>query len=186
MLHRQCVHYREYRVAWSAAEQKIKRKNRYGRTNYRLVAIPQAVRKAIDSWRARCPNPDANALMFPGMQARARKPLATPIHSDNWLRLRLYPVANTRGTAFHPTFQVLRRNFCTHGKKEAHPTEMQAQLGHSDIRPPLDIYTQITDPEVARMVNQVTNRILGLVMRLSRAQFSEMAGNSKPRAPLIR
>ena len=63
---------------------------------------------------------------------------------------------------FHPTFQVLRRSFSTHGKKEAHPTEMQAQLGHSDIRTTLDIYTQITDPEVARMVNQVTNRILGL------------------------
>jgi integrase len=39
---------------------------------------------------------------------------------------------------------------------------MQAQLGHSGIRTTLDIYTQITDPEVARMVNQVTNRILGL------------------------
>jgi hypothetical protein len=47
--------------------------------------------------------------------------------------------------------------------KEARPTEMQAQLGHSDIRTTLDIiYTQITDPDVARMVNQVTNRILGL------------------------
>jgi len=151
-------------TAWRGRLQrkKIKRKNRYGRTNYRLVAIPQAVRKAIDLWRARCPNPDANALMFPGMKARARKPLATPIHSDNWPRLRLYPVANTLGMAFHPTFQVLRRSFSTHGKKEAHPTEMQAQLGHSDIRTTLDIYTQITDPEVARMVNQVTNRILGL------------------------
>jgi integrase len=118
------------------------------------------VRKAIDLWRVRCPNPDASALIFPGMQARARKPLATPIHPDNCLRL--YPVANRLGIAFHPTFQVLRRSFSTHGKKEAHPTELQAQLGHSDIRTTLDIYTQITDPEVARMVNQVTNRILGL------------------------
>jgi hypothetical protein len=134
------------------------------------------VRKAIDVWRAKCANPDANALMFPGMQARARKPLATPIHPDNWLRLRLYPVANRLGMAFHPTFQVLRRSFSTHGKKEAHPTEMQAQLGHSDIRTTLDIYTQITDPEVARMVNQVTNRILGLGEEVSRAQFSVMAG----------
>ena len=47
-------------------------------------------------------------------------------------------------------------------RKKAHPTEMQAQLGHSDIRTTLDIYTQIADPEVARMVNEVTNRILGL------------------------
>ena len=143
-------------TAWRGRLQrkKIKRKNRYGRTNYRLVAIPQAVRHAIDLWRAQCPNADANALMFPGMQARARKPLATPIHPDNWLRLRLYPIANKLGIAFHPTFQVLRRSFSTHGKKEAHPTEMQAQLGHSDIRTTLDIYTQISDPEVARMVNQ--------------------------------
>ena len=42
------------------------------------------------------------------------------------------------------------------------PSCWRAQLGHSDIRTTLDIYTQITDPEVARMVNQVTNRILGL------------------------
>ena len=62
-------------TAWRGRLQrkKIKRKNRYGRTNYRFVAIPQAVRKAIDLWRARCPNPDANALMFPGMQARGAK-----------------------------------------------------------------------------------------------------------------
>ena len=57
---------------------------------------------------------------------------------------------------------MLRRSFSTHGKKETHPTEMQAQLEHSDIRTTLDIYTQISDPEVARMVNQVTNRVLGL------------------------
>jgi integrase len=98
--------------------------------------------------------------MFSAIGARGRKPLDKPMLPDNWLRLRL--VANRRGIAFHPTFQVLRRSFSTHGKKEAHPTEMQAQLGHSDIRTTVDIYTQITDPEVARMVNPVTNRILGL------------------------
>ena len=85
-----------------------------------------------------------------------------PFIPDNWLRRRVYPVAKKLEIAFHPTFQVLRRNFSTHGKKEAHPTEMQPQLGHSDIRTTLDIYSQITDPEVGRMVNQVTNRILGL------------------------
>ena len=88
--------------------------------------------------------------------------MATPIYPDNWLRLRLYPVAKQLGISFHPTFQALRRSFSTQGKHEAHPTEMQAQLGHSDSRTTLDIYTQITDPEVARMVNQITNRILGL------------------------
>jgi integrase len=55
---------------------------------------------------------------------------------------------------------VLRRSFSTYGKKEAHPTEMQAQLGHSDIRTTLDIYTRTLDPEVLKMANQVTNRLL--------------------------
>jgi len=141
---------------------KIKRKNRYGRTNYRWVAIPEAVRRAIDEWGRECGTTEENALMFSAIGARGRKPLDKPMLPDNWLRLRLYPVSNRLGIGFHPTFQVLRRSFSTHGKKEAHPTEMQAQLGHSDIRTTLDIYTQITDPEVARMVNQVTNRILGL------------------------
>ncbi len=100
--------------------------------------------------------------MFPAIGARGRKPLDKPMHPDNWLRLRLYPVARKVGMSFHPTFQVLRRSFSTHGKKEAHPTEMQAQLGHSDIRTTLDIYTRTLDPEVLTMANQVTNRILEL------------------------
>ena len=131
-------------TAWRGRLQrkKIKRKNRYGRTNYRLVAIPQAVRKAIELWRAKCPNPDPNALMFPGMQARARKALATPIHPDNWLRLRLYPVAKKLGMAFHPTFQVLRRSFSTHGKKEAHPPRCRPNSGTAIFVRTLDIYTQ--------------------------------------------
>jgi integrase len=80
---------------------------------------------------------------------------------DNWLRLHLYPTAKKVGLTFHPTFQVLRRSFSTHGKEDAHPKNMQAQLGHSDIRTTLDIYTQILDPEVLKMADQVTNRILG-------------------------
>jgi len=151
-------------TAWRGQFQpkKIKRKNRYGRTNYRWVAIPEAVRRAIDEWGRECGSTEENALMFSAIGGRGRKPLDKPMLPDNWLRLRLYPVSNRLGIGFHPTFQVLRRSFSTHGKKEAHPTEMQAQLGHSDIRTTLDIYTQIADPEVARMVNEVTNRILGL------------------------
>jgi hypothetical protein len=64
---------------------KIKRKNRYGRTNYRRVAIPQAVRNAIELWRAKFPNPDASALMFPGMEARARKALASNAYAPGQL-----------------------------------------------------------------------------------------------------
>jgi len=100
--------------------------------------------------------------MFPGMRAKAQLAIGSPAHPDNWLRLRLYPIAEKLGIPFHPTFQVLRRSFSTHGTKEAHPTEMQAQLGHSDPRVTLNVYTRTLGPEVIEMVNQVTNRILGL------------------------
>jgi len=151
-------------TAWRGQFQakKIKRKNRFGRTNYRLVAIPEAVRRSVEEWRRECGNTEENTLMFPAIGARGRKPLDKPMHPDNWLRLRLYPVANVLGLSFHPTFQVLRRSFSTHGKMEAHPTEMQAQLGHSDIRTTLNIYTQTLDAEVLHMANEVTNRLLQL------------------------
>lgn len=60
--------------AWRGLFQakKIKRKNRYGRSNYRLVAIPEAVRHAIEEWRRECRNTEENTLMFPGTGARGR------------------------------------------------------------------------------------------------------------------
>jgi integrase len=97
--------------------------------------------------------------MFPAIGARGRKPLDKPMHPDNWLRLRLYPVAKALGLSFHPIFQVLRRSFSTHGKQEAHPTEMQAQLGHSDIRTTLNTYTQTLDAEGLHMANEVTKSL---------------------------
>jgi integrase len=150
-------------TAWRGQFQakKIKRKNRFGGTNYRLVAIPEAVRLCLEQWRRECGNTEESTLMFPAIGARGRKPLDKPMHPDNWLRLRLYPVAKALGLSFHPTFQVLS-SFSTHGKQEAHPTEMQAQLGHSDIRTTLNIYTQTLGAEVLHMANEVTNRLLQL------------------------
>jgi len=53
-------------TAWRGQFQpkKIKRKNRYGRTNYRWVAIPDAVRRAIEEWGRECGTTEENALMF--------------------------------------------------------------------------------------------------------------------------
>jgi integrase len=67
-------------TAWNGRLQrkKIKRKNRFGGTNYRLVAIPEAVRWAIAQWRTVSPNAHPDALMFPGMRARGNSPLARP------------------------------------------------------------------------------------------------------------
>jgi hypothetical protein len=53
--------------------------------------------------------------------------------------------------------------------KEAHPAEMQAQLGHIDPRMTLNTYTRTLGPEVIQMVNQVTSRILGLAEKRDEA-----------------
>ena len=153
--------FRVMNTAWRGRFQarKIKRKNRFGRTNYRLVAIPQAAQDALEQWRAQAPYTQPGALIFPAAQ-RAQFLGPKPMIPDNWLRLRLYPVAKKVGLTYNPSFQVLRRSFSTHGKSDAHPTEMQAQLGHSDIRTTLTVYTQVLEPEVLKMANQIANRLL--------------------------
>jgi len=57
-------------TAWRGQFQakKIKRKNRFGRSNYRLVAIPDVVKQAVEQWRAGVKNTDPGALP---MTARA-------------------------------------------------------------------------------------------------------------------
>jgi len=62
-------------TAWCGQFQpkKIKRTNRYGRTNYRWVAIPEAVRRAIDEWGRECGTTEENALMFSAIEARGRQ-----------------------------------------------------------------------------------------------------------------
>lgn len=59
----------------------------------------------------------------------------------------------------HPTLQVHRRSFSRmarkkHTRRRCRPTRTHRHSYH--------LGPHITDPEVARMVNQVTNRILGL------------------------
>jgi len=150
-------------TAWRGQFQpkKIKRKNRYGGSNFRWVAIPDIVQEAIEQWRRQAKNTAPDALMFPA-EKRAQFLGPKPMLADNWARLRLYPIAKQLGMKFRPSFQVLRRSFSTHGKSNGHPTDMQAQLGHTDPRTTLDFYTRTLGPEVLAMVNQIANQILGL------------------------
>jgi integrase len=75
---------------------------------------------------------------------------------------RPYPISDALGVGFHPTFQVLRRSFSTHGQEEMRPKEMQVVLGHEDSRTTQEIYTQTVDAKVMQHVNDMANRLLGL------------------------
>jgi integrase len=148
-------------TAWRGQFQakKIKRKNRFGGTNYRLVAIPEAVRLCLEQWRCECGNTEESTLMFSAIGARGREPLDKPMHPDNWLRLRLYPVAKALGLPFHPTFQVLRRSFSTTASRKHTRPRCRRNSGTAIS---LNIYTQTLDAEVFHMANEVTNRLLQL------------------------
>gem|GEM_PF-3671308 len=76
----------------------------------------------------------------------------------------------TRHLGFHPTFQVLRRSFSTHGQEEMRPKEMQVVLGHEDSRTTQEIYTQTLDAKVMQHVNDMANRLLGLEAPLASKQ----------------
>ena len=86
---------------------------------------------AVEEWKRHSRNAAPEALMFPGTRARGRHDIASPMYPANWLRLTLYPVTDELKVGFHPTFQVLRRSFSTHGQEELKPKEMQVVLGLS-------------------------------------------------------
>lgn len=87
-------------TAWRGRleRKKIKRKNHYGGTNYRLVAIADAVRWAIEQWRSLAPDRKADSLMFLLLCARGRMAHVSPMHPDNFT-----PLFRCCGGAFLPT-----------------------------------------------------------------------------------
>jgi len=75
-------------------------------------------RKRLGQKSSRCAmakNTEPGAQIFPA-EKRAQFLGPKPMIPDNWLRLRLYPIAKKLGLPFHPSFQVLRRSFSTHGQ----------------------------------------------------------------------
>ena len=141
---------------------KIKKRPHHGNVSQRIVPTPEVVRAAVEEWKRHSRNSAPEALMFPGTRARGRLDLAKPMYPDNWLRLTLYPITDELKVGFHPTFQVLRRSFSTHGQEELKQKEMQVVLGHEDSRTTAEIYTQTVDATVMQRVNAVANRLLGL------------------------
>jgi hypothetical protein len=162
MLPGECLHDRDHCMEWPPATQEDQAQKSFWRhqlspdRDSRGGAMgDRAVADGISHPPSRCPDVSGNAgeRATRHWHSRASRHLAA---------LTTYPIAKKLAVPFHPTFQVLRRSFSTHGTKEAHPTEMQAQLGHSDPRMTLNTYTRTLGPEVIQMVNQGTNRILGL------------------------
>jgi hypothetical protein len=125
-------------------------------------AIPEAVRLCLEQWRREYGNTEESTLMFPAIGARRRKPLDKPMHPDNWLRLRLYPVAKALGLSFHPTFQALRRSFSTHGKRKHTRQRCRRNSGTAISGPRSTSTLKLSVLRCSIWPNEVTNRLLQL------------------------
>ena len=75
-------------------------------------------------WHNESPDTSPEALIFNGYLGRSLVPSKTPMNPDNWLRLKLYPIARELGIPFNPTFQVLCRSFSTYGQEDMTPKDM--------------------------------------------------------------
>jgi hypothetical protein len=117
--------------------------------NYRLVAMADLVKSAVEQLHDEAKNTDPEALIFPA-ENRAQFLGPKRMISDNGLKIRLYSIGRELGMKFHPTFQILRRNFSTRGKTCGRPIDMQAQFEHSDSRTTLEIHTPTIGPELSR------------------------------------
>jgi len=124
-------------TAWRGRLQrkKIKRKNRFGQTNFSPGRHTRGGGLGPRTVAAQCPGARPDALMFPGTRARGRGTLDTPMFPDNWQRLHLYPIAKKLGIPFHPTFQVLRRSFSPTARKRRIPPKCKHNWGTATSEP---------------------------------------------------
>lgn len=117
------------------------------------IVIPDALRAGIDFWRASSEAPQ-DALIFPSSKG-------TPMRPENWLRRRIKPVAAKLGVKGAVNFQILRRTFATNAQVFGNPKDVQAHLRHSSITTTMDVYTQPVSASVRKLVNDVTDGVLG-------------------------
>jgi integrase/recombinase XerD len=128
------------------------------------VTIPDALQEGLQMWRSENSTASAGELIFPSEKG-------TPMRPENWLRRRIKPVAIALGITTPVNFQVLRRTFATNAQGFGNnPKDVQAHLRHSDISTTLNEYTQAIPESVRKLVNAVTNDVLGPAVAAGRVQ----------------
>jgi len=116
------------------------------------VTIPDILIPALEMWREQNATAPEDALIFPSEKG-------TPMRPENWLRRRVKPFA--KGIIVPVNFRVLRRTFATNAQGHGNPKDVQAHLRHTDVGTTLNEYTQIIPESVRRLVNAVTDEVLG-------------------------
>jgi integrase len=123
----------------------------YGKTqkSLRTVHVPEELGNELWLWKQQCPNPAAEAFIFPNSRKRNGVRRNGFIRTDNYRARVLKPLAMKLGLA-KLTFQVLRRTMATLAQTKGSIKDVQGILGHSKADTTVNVYMQSIEDSVKR------------------------------------
>ena len=125
------------------------------------VPIPDDIIPIVEEWRELCPDVSPDALMFPTYGAGERKGKQVPRRAKNFLRWRIYPIADRLKIPRKlVTFQVMRRTLGTDLQNHGTMKDAQGALRHASIKTTADVYVQQIPESVRAAINSRTRAIL--------------------------
>jgi integrase len=125
------------------------------------IPVPEPIRKIIERWFLECDDPSPEAFMFPTFGRGARTGKDVPRQGKNFLRWRIYPIAEKLGIPKRLiTFQVLRRTLGTDLQRYGTLKDAQRILRHADIKTTGNVYMQAIPASVMEALNKRTQAVL--------------------------
>jgi integrase len=124
------------------------------------MPVPEHIRPMIEAWKEICPDTSPDALMFPTFGRKSRIGQDVPQCSKNFLRWRVFPIAERLGIPRRlMTFQVMRRTLGTDLQQFGSMKDAQRILRHADIKTTGNVYVQAIPESVMGAINRRTASI---------------------------
>ncbi len=131
-------------------------------TSADAIPIPRRIRPIIETWRRLSPDISGEAFIFPTFGRGKRQGKAVPRQANNFMRYRIYPLADKLGIPRGlVTFQVMRRTLGTDLQKHGTTKDAQRILRHADINTTGNVYMQEIPESVVEAINARTQAVLG-------------------------
>jgi integrase len=112
------------------------------------VHVPEGLGNELWLWKQECPNPAAEAFIFPNSRKRNGVRRNGFIRTDNYRARVLKPLAMKLGLA-KLTFQVLRRTMATLAQTKGSIKDGQGILGHSKADTTVNVHMQSIEDSVS-------------------------------------
>ncbi|HLJ90750.1 MAG TPA: site-specific integrase [Candidatus Angelobacter sp.] len=145
------------------------------RESRNAIPIPEDVIPIVEAWRKASPDNSPDALMFPTFGRGDRKGQSVPRQGRNFLKWRIYPIADKLGIPRKlVTFQVMRRTLGTDMQQHGTMKDTQQILRHASIKSTGEVYMQEIQASVRKAINSRT-----------RAIFRTRSGESLAGGPLV-